>query len=125
MVLIDRTPPGERHVGASANWDRTEFRLRMAQSRMEKRLAMSEHLSGEVRKMIRRDLAAIHSGWANWFVQNKEYKNASNAVAAAARIHLTMGIAVKWALSRAAPPLARKIAELREEHRSRRAFGIG
>jgi glycosyltransferase involved in cell wall biosynthesis len=125
MVLIDRTLPAERHAGASKRWDDVDFRLRMAQGRMEKRLRMSERLPAEVRAMVRRDLAAIHSGWANWFLRNGEYGKAKGAITEALRLHRTFTLAIKSALIRFAPSLTRKIAQLREEYRCRRDFGIG
>jgi glycosyltransferase involved in cell wall biosynthesis len=125
MALFDRTPPVERHVGASKNWDNADFRLQMAQQRYEKRLAMSERLPADVSKKIRRDLAAVHSGWANWFLQKQEYAKAREAVTEAARFQLTLNIAMKWALTRFAPKLARKVAMAREQDRSRKNFGIG
>jgi hypothetical protein len=125
MVLIDRTPPAQRHVGASKNWDDEDFRLRMAQRRMEKRLRMSGHLPGKVRKLIRQDLAAVHSGWANLFLQNREYGKARDAVTEAAALHLTPNLAVKWCLTQFAPKLARKAVWARGQHRSRQSFGIG
>jgi glycosyltransferase involved in cell wall biosynthesis len=125
MVLIDRTPPAERHLGASKNWDDKEFRLRMAQSRMEKRLRMSEPLPDGIRKMIRRDLAAVHSGWANWFLRQGEYGKAKNSIAEALRVRGTLSIAVKSALIRCAPRMTRKLIQRREERHSRRATGIG
>jgi len=125
MVLIDRTLSAERHIGASKNWDDADFRLRMAQSRMEKRLRMSDHLPCEVRTMIRRDLAAIHSGWANWLLQKGEYGKAKTAVQEAFRFHGTVNIAVKSALIRCAPRLARTLVRFREDYRTRRTFGVG
>jgi len=125
MVVIDRTPKAERHVGASKNWDDADFRLRMAQKRMEKRLRKSEGLPAEIRRMIRRDLAAVHSGWANWYLQRAEYGKAREAVSEAARLHPTLNLAVKWVLTRCAPKLARKAVQVRDGHRSRKTFGIG
>ena len=125
MVAIDRTQPAERHAGASKNWDDVDFRLRMAQKRMEKRLGMSERLTGEVRTMIRRDLAAVHSGWANWFLRKGEYGQAKKSIGEAQRMHGSFNIAIKSALIRCAPGLTRKLVQRREEFRSRRDFGIG
>ena len=125
MVLIDRTPPAERHVGANKRWDHQDFRLQMAQLRYEKRLRLSDRFPGEIRKTIRKNLAAVHSGWANLFLQKKEYGKARKAVAEAARIHLTPALAIKWALARSAPRLARKMVLMRGESRSRRTLGIG
>ncbi len=125
MVLIDRTFRAERHVGASKNWDDADFRLRMAQSRMEKRLRMSGRLPHHVRKLVRRDLAAVHSGWANWFLRQKEYGKAREAVSEAVKLYLTPNLVMKWALTQFAPKLARKAASVREDHQSRREFGLG
>jgi len=125
MVLIDRTPREERHVGEGKNWDRVDFRLRMIQRSFEKRLGMSERLPEGVRKAIRRDLSAIHSGWTNWFLEKREYGKAREAVTEAARLHFSPEIAVKWALTRFAPKLARKAVLVREQRRARVNHGIG
>jgi glycosyltransferase involved in cell wall biosynthesis len=125
MVLIDRTPPAERHVGASKNWDNMDFRLHMAQFRFEKRLRMGQRLPAEVRRTVRRDLAAVHSGWANWFLQRREYIRARQALKEAAALHLTAGIAIKWMVTQFTPDLARKVVIARDRNRSRRNFGIG
>ena len=109
MVLIDRTPPAERHVGANRLWDDEEFRLRMAQVRFEKRLRMSDRFPATIRNHIRKDLSAVHSGWANVFLQNEDYDRARKAVTEAATMHLTPGIAVKWVLTRSVPGLVRKM----------------
>jgi glycosyltransferase involved in cell wall biosynthesis len=125
MVLIDRTPPAERHVGTNKRWDDDDFRLQMAQQRYEKRLGLSDCLSVEVRDFIRRDLAAVHSGWANWFLQKREYGKARDAAAEAVKTYLTPNLAIKWALTRSVPGLARKMVLMRGEHSSRKLSGIG
>ena len=125
MVMIDRTPPAERHLGANKRWDDDDFRLQMAQYRYEKRLRLDNSFSDEIRKTMRRDLAAVHSGWANWFLQREEYAKAHKAVADAARVHLTRNIAIKWALTRWTPGVAKKLASVRAESRKRRDWGIG
>jgi hypothetical protein len=125
MVLIDRTPPADRHVGANKRWDDEDFRLQMAQDRFEKRLRLNHRFPGEIRKTIRRRLAAVHSGWANWFLQKKDYGQARKAAAEAARVYLTRNIALKWVLTRWTPGLARKISLARAEYRKRAHVGIG
>ena len=125
MVMIDRTPPAERHVGADRRWDDTDFRLEMAQKRFEKRLRLSDRLPREVRNGIRADLAAVHSGWANWFLRKKQYTRARQAINEAAKMHLTPNLAVKWALTQSAPSLVEKVVMMRDESRRRKAFGIG
>ena len=125
MVLIDRTPPAERHVGASERWDDAEFRLQMAQERYAKRLRASNQLSVSIRNFIRKDLAAVHSEWANVFLRRREYGKAREATAEAARIYLTPNLAIKWALTRSVPGLARKMVLMREEHHDSKTVGIG
>ena len=124
MVLIDRTPPAVRHEGASAEWDTADFRLRMAQSRYEKRLRMADRLPATIVKLVREDLSAVHSGWANCFLQEKNYDAARRATADAARFNLTPNIAVKWLLARTLPDLARKLVLRRERSRQHRIAGI-
>jgi glycosyltransferase involved in cell wall biosynthesis len=125
MVVIDRTPPTERHLGANTRWDDEDFRLQMAQHRYEKRFGFSDRFPKVIRRLIRKDLAAVHSGWANWFLQKKDYGKARQAVSEAARINLTPAIAIKWALTQSAPGVARKIVLARQEYRGGRAAGIG
>jgi len=125
MVLIDRKPAAERHIGVQECWDTAEFHLRMAQSRMQKRLRMSEGLPADVRRMIRGDLAAVHSGWANWYLEKGQYKKAREAVSEAAELHLTVNIALKWGLTRFAPWLARTAASIRAARRSQSNVGLG
>jgi hypothetical protein len=125
MVLIDRTPPAVRHLGANERWDDADFRLQMAQTRYEKRLRMGDRLSINVRKLVRRELAAIHSEWANWFLEKREYGKAREAATDAARIYLTPNLAVKWVLTSSVPGLTRKIVLMRGKRRSSKTAGIG
>jgi glycosyltransferase involved in cell wall biosynthesis len=125
MVIIDRTAPAARHIGASSEWDKEEFRLRMAQLRYEKRLEASGQLSRTVRSYIYRDVAAVYSGWANWFLKKGEYAAALAAARKAADYRLSSTTALKWLLTRTAPTLARKAVVMREERRYRLQCGIG
>ena len=125
MVLIDRTPPAQRHVGANSEWDDADFRLQMAQQRYEKRLDLSHELPERIRKLIRRDLAAVHSEWANVFLAKKEYGKAREATAEAVRLRRSSGLATKWALTRSAPSLARALVTMRAERASNKTAGIG
>jgi glycosyltransferase involved in cell wall biosynthesis len=125
MVLIDRTPPAERHLGANESWDDLDFRLRMAQERYEKRLRSSDHLPAEICELMRRDLAEVHSERANLFLRQREYGKAREATAEAARVRITPNLAVKWALTRSLPKLARKMVLMREDRHSRMTVGIG
>jgi glycosyltransferase involved in cell wall biosynthesis len=125
MVLIDRTPPADRHVGANTRWDDEDFRLQMAQYRLEKRLQLHYQFPKEICNTLRKNLAAVHSGWANWFLRQHEYVKARQAVDDAAKIHLTWNIAIKWVLSRWTPSIARKLTLLRTDYRKREHMGIG
>jgi glycosyltransferase involved in cell wall biosynthesis len=125
LVVIDRTPPTVRHVGVNTRWDDADFRLEMAQSRYEKRLRMSNGLPNEIRKSIRKGLAAVYSGWANWFLDKREYSKALEAIGKAASTYFTPTVAVKWALTRSLPAVARKLTRARHEHRNRKIHGIG
>jgi glycosyltransferase involved in cell wall biosynthesis len=124
MVLIDRTPPVVRHHGVSADWDNSDFRLRMAQRRYEKRLQMIDRLPKAIHNSIRQNLSAVHSGWANWFLQARNYRAARKAMTEAAKLHLTPNTAVKWALTRVSPNITRKLALVRERKRRHGAAGI-
>ena len=125
MVLIDRAPLSQRHVGANENWDRDNFRLQMAQYRWEKRLTLRYEYPQDIRDAIKKNLAAVHSGWANWFLERQEYSKARESIGQAARIYLTTTIAAKWALSRCTPTIARYLSIRRNQSRNHECRGIG
>jgi glycosyltransferase involved in cell wall biosynthesis len=124
MVLIDRTPPDERHVSVNKRWDDTDYRLEMAQQRYEKRLQISDRLPDEIRTFILKDLAAVHSGWTNWFLKRKEYNKARRASTEAAKVYLTPSLAIKWVLTRSVPGLIRKIVLYRDRRYIRKTEGL-
>jgi glycosyltransferase involved in cell wall biosynthesis len=125
MVLIDRTPPSERHVGVNRRWDDEDFRLQMAQLRFEKRVRMSERFPAAIRNRIREDLAAVHSGWANWFLETGEFAKASVAISEAVKYHVTPGIVMKAALIRFLPRTARRTVAMRRRVREQATVGVG
>ena len=125
MVLIDRTPTEQRHVGAARNFDKQIFRLQMTQRRFEKRLRMSEGLPPVVRKATRRSLRDVHSELANYYLRESDYGKAREAAAKAAKYDFSAKMALKWALLRLAPRLARKLVIGREEKTARNTRGIG
>jgi glycosyltransferase involved in cell wall biosynthesis len=116
MVLIDRTPPEQRHSGESKKWDMVDFRLSMTQHRLEKCVRMTESAPRELREAARRQLSAVHSEWAGWFLQQGDYGQAQKAITQAVQIHLNSRTAMKWALIRYAPRLATKIILAREQY---------
>lgn len=117
MVLIDRTPPEQRHIGESKKWDNPDFRLLMTERRLEKRLRLSDGRPREVRKVTLRELAAVHSERANRYLQQGRYADARIAVAKALRTRATLGTTAKWALISAIPRLTARIVSMRD-HRA-------
>ncbi len=116
MTLIDRSPADIRHIGESINWDKEEFRLRAMQFQFEKHLKLSEGLGEDVKSLIRRNLRSIHSSWANWYLGSGEYDKARESLSIAAQYDLTATIALKWALNRVSPVLAKKVLWIRDHY---------
>jgi len=108
MVLIDRSPAEDRHVGASRNWHKEEFCLQMDQRRFEKQLELGGRLSPETRKLVRQNVSNIHSAWASWYIERGEIEKAVTSLSEAARYGLTSRLALKWALTQVAPQLMRR-----------------
>jgi hypothetical protein len=72
-------------------------------------------LPAEIQATVRRDLAAVHSEWANWYLQRGCFEKAAEAVSKAASLSLTPGLAIKWLLTRLWPSIARKSVLLRQQ----------
>lgn len=125
MVLCDRRPAAERHVGESKNWHKPEFVLEMAQSSFEKMLRPDGGASREVQNIARRRLGEVHSGWASWHLENGAYKEARKSVREAAKCHLTPSLAAKLALIWIAPALARLAVFARDKKRAAAARVVG
>jgi hypothetical protein len=75
----------------------------------EKWLRIGPELLPDIRRIIQRNLGALHSHWANWYLENARYDEARQAVSNAVRYKTTLGTTVKWALTWLAPAFARKI----------------
>lgn len=114
MVLIDRTPAEQRHVGSSRDWHREEFRLQMLQSRLEKNLAQSHDLSDDIQVTLCKKLRDIHSQWANWHIRKGQYAEARDSLSKAARYDFTFNIAAKRILVQVAPHLATRVITARD-----------
>jgi glycosyltransferase involved in cell wall biosynthesis len=117
LILVDRSPAENRHVGASAEWNRLEFVLRQTQIRFEKFLRQSEGLPAKMRKLILAGLGAVHSGLANCHLEAGEYGKAREAISKAARLDLTFNIAVKWLLTWINPRLALRAVERHQQRK--------
>jgi glycosyltransferase involved in cell wall biosynthesis len=107
LVRFDRSPVELRHVGVSAVWTKGDFFLRDCQLRYEEMLRLSEGLPPRIGKLIREQLGLVHSGWANWYLETRQYGKARDALSRAAGLHTTFNIAVKWLLTWMSPGLAR------------------
>jgi glycosyltransferase involved in cell wall biosynthesis len=123
LVWFDRSPAEIRHVGVSSNWNKTEFLLKDSQLRLEGLLRLSEGLPREIRKLVREQLGSVHSGWANWYLENGEYGKARKAMSTAAQVDLTFNIAIKWLLTWMSPQLALRIVRHHQES-SKASSGI-
>jgi glycosyltransferase involved in cell wall biosynthesis len=107
LIRTDRnpSPPGS----TVRPWDKAEVQFRQQQRMLEKWLTMNT-LPPELRKTIERNLGALYSHWANWYLENGRYAEARQAVSRAVEHKPALGTAVKWALTWLAPGIARKIA---------------
>ena len=118
LVWFDRSPAEIRHVGVSADWNKTDFFLEDSQRRLEGLLRRSEGLPANVRKLIRSQLGSVHSGWANWYLEAGKVGQARQAVSKAAQLDLTFNIAAKWLLTWMTPGLALRTVRHRQERES-------
>jgi glycosyltransferase involved in cell wall biosynthesis len=107
LIQTDRnpSPPGS----TLRPWDRPEVQFRQQQNLLEKWLRMDPPLPPELHRRIQRNLGALHSHWANWYLENRRYTEARQAVSRAVKHKVTLGTTVKWALTWLAPGLARRI----------------
>jgi glycosyltransferase involved in cell wall biosynthesis len=107
LIRTDRnpSPPGS----TCRPWDKVQVQFRQQQYMLEKWLRMDAALPPDVRRTVERSLGALHSHWANWYLENGRYDEARQAVSRAVKHKITLGTTVKWALTWLAPPLARRI----------------
>lgn len=125
MVLIDRRPAADRHVGQSKNWHKLEFVHAMQEYRFEKMLRLGEGVSREVRKVARRGLSNVYSGRATCQLEKGAYAEAKESIRRAAQFWLTPTLAAKLALIWIAPALARRAVSAREKARAQAVRGVG
>ncbi len=107
MVLVDRAPADVRHTGASRDWHKEEFSLRMDQRCYEKQEQLGRQLPSDIQKSIRKNLRSNQSAWTNWYLMNGCISEARAAISAAARYELTPAVALKWLLVHLIPGLTR------------------
>jgi glycosyltransferase involved in cell wall biosynthesis len=117
LVMVDRSPAEVRHVGTSAEWNKLEFWLRDTQFKLEGLLGLGDAVPQEIRKLIQEQLAAIHSGWVNWYLETGQNAKAREAAFKAAKLDLTLNVAVKWLLTWISPPLALRAVQHHQQRR--------
>jgi len=107
LIRTDRTPspPGS----ASRPWDKVEVQFQGQQSMLEKWLKMDVALPPKIRRIVARNLGALHSHRANWYLENGRYREARQAVSSAVKYKVTFGTATKWALTWLAPAFVRRV----------------
>jgi glycosyltransferase involved in cell wall biosynthesis len=106
LVAVDRAPVEVRHVGVSAEWNRLDVKLRDAQLKFEMHARAGDAVPPKIHKLIRQGLGTIHSGWANWYLENGEYAKAREAALKAVQLNLKFNLAAKWLLTWISPRLA-------------------
>jgi glycosyltransferase involved in cell wall biosynthesis len=116
LVLVDRSPGEQRHVGASSEWNKLEFVLRQTQIRLDK-ILLTEGLPTKLRKLLLRGLGKVHSGLANCHLEAGEYRKARESASKAAQLDPTFNIAVKWLLTWVSPRLALRAVQQHQQRR--------
>ena len=110
LAVIDRTNAIIDPKTAPRSWDRVEFRLRALQYMYEKWLSLKAEYTDDVRRTILHNLRGVHSGWTNWYLEERQFEQARQAVLTAMKYQITPGLALKCALTWTVPDFARKIA---------------
>jgi glycosyltransferase involved in cell wall biosynthesis len=110
LVIIDRSAAETRHSGASAVWDKIDFRLQCEQRRYEKWMALTDQEHATIRRILRGRLRKVHSGWANFYLANGRYEMAQEEISKAIKYQFTPGLLVKNLLARFSPTAARTLA---------------
>ena len=118
LVLFDRAPVEDRHIGVSAEWNKTDFFLRDSQMRLEGLLPLTKDQPAKVRELVRRQLGFIHSGWVNCYLEEKQYRKARQAALKAARFNPTFAIAFKSLLTWLSPSLALRLVQSRQSKKA-------
>jgi glycosyltransferase involved in cell wall biosynthesis len=117
LVLFDRSPAEERHVGVSAEWNKLEFFLQDSQLRLEGLQAFASNQPRDVRMLIRKQLGSIHSGWVNCHLSKGDLARARAAAVRALRMDMRPGYLAKWLLVYVCPQLAFRAVQRRTNRR--------
>jgi len=114
LVRSDRsaTPRGS----TCRPWDRMEVQLRGRERMYRKWLAQGTELRPEVRRTVLHSLRSVHSGWANWHLENERYGEARRAVSRALQYEAEPRMLLKWALVWVAPGVSRRLFAKSQSH---------
>ena len=107
LAIIDRTNAIIDPTVASRSWDRIDFCLRGRQYMYEKWLSLKAGYPEDVRRAIVRNLGGVHSAWTNWYLEEKQFDRARQAISTAIKYQMTLRLAIKWALTWIVPHIAR------------------
>lgn len=118
LVVANRSPVAQRHAGASALWDQADFRLGQTQYRYEKQLRLSEAMPPYVGELIRKDLAHLHSAWANYYLERGDTRKARESMSMSLRYWFSASLAVKRILLSASPKLTLRLVALNAARRT-------
>jgi glycosyltransferase involved in cell wall biosynthesis len=118
LVLFDRSPVEDRHVGVSSEWNKLDFFLQDSQLRLEGLLRLTEGQPASVRNVVRERLGSVHSGWVNYYLQTGQYAKARGAASKAAQMNLTFNVTAKWLLTWISPWLALRTVRQRENKKA-------
>ena len=107
LIRTDRnpSPPGSR----LRPWDQVDVQFRQQQTMLEKWLQMDSMLPPDVRRRVKRNLGALHSHRANWYLENGQYNQAREAITNAVKYKITFGTTAKFVLTWLAPAFAKRI----------------
>jgi glycosyltransferase involved in cell wall biosynthesis len=117
LVLFDRSPVENRHVGVSSVWNKQEFFLSDSQLRLESLLRLTGNQSVAIRNLVRHQLGSIHSGWVNCHLEAGQYGKARAAAYKAVQMNMTLNFVVKWLLTWISPQLAMRTVRYRESRK--------
>ncbi len=117
LVLFDRSPVADRHIGVSSEWNKMEFFLRDSQLRLEELMRSTTDQPAAIRSLVRRQLGAIHNGWVNCYLESNQLSEARLAASKAVWMNPTMNVAIKLLLTWLSPSLALRIVRGREKNK--------
>jgi glycosyltransferase involved in cell wall biosynthesis len=118
LVVVDRSPSTKRHTGVTAVWEDIEFRLSCEQYRYEQWLGLGDKLPHGLRQTIIQRLRAVHSSWANLYLERRNYVRARGAVVEAIRYQLTPNLVAKYILASLFPSTMSQLVASRRGFRT-------